>query len=27
VLSYLLALISFGSLRWGYVIGSRVLGR
>ena len=26
VFSYLLTLITFGSLRWGYVIGSRVIG-
>ena len=27
VFSYLLTLITFGSVRWGYVIGSRVIGR
>src|SRR4029077_10684974 len=26
VFSYLLTLITFGSVRWGYVIGSRVIG-
>jgi len=26
VFSYLLSLITFGSLRWGHVIGSRVIG-
>ena len=27
VFSYPLTLITFGSVRWGYVIGSRVIGR
>jgi len=26
VFSYLLTLITFGSVRWGYVIGSRAIG-